>query len=205
MKDPDDIINDPIKATLFGKFYEKIVLRWFENVEEYKVFEGKPRVYWRDVRFPVKATNDFAEKMNKKLSELKQTRRWCTPDGFLEKDGRYYIWEAKNWPLWTENKDPLVQLTDVLSDLPQILSKNVMYKNAFYEVDGFLFSWWKEPENVKDLENIVSNILKPGIFKIYYTSDVLKDCIENKYEWYIEIIDKEKSRVETLFNDLLGI
>jgi len=42
MKNANEIINDPIKSTLFGKFYEKIVLRWFKEKGCFTPLDGKP-------------------------------------------------------------------------------------------------------------------------------------------------------------------
>lgn len=94
------IIDDAIKATLFGKFYEPIVLKWFEKKKKFNPSDGKPRIYWKDVK-PATGYSDKVKKINNVLHKYKKEKQYCTPDGFLKKDGKTYIWEAKNWPLWT--------------------------------------------------------------------------------------------------------
>jgi len=100
MKNANEIINDPIKATLFGKFYEKIVSRWLKERKGFTSFGGKPRIYRKDVKC-AKGNSESVSKLNGILEKYKNEKQFCTPDGFMEKDGKYYVWEAKNWPLWT--------------------------------------------------------------------------------------------------------
>ena len=206
MKNPDEIINDPLKSTLFGKFYERIVSEWLKNIEGFDVFEGKPRVYWADVDFNKKDEIKAAEMLNDSLRDRKENKKYCTPDGLLTRDGEFYLWEAKNWPLWSEGKEPATQLRDVMADLPQLLAKKCTYRKQGYKIDGFIFSWWKKPPESDDIIiKEYNEIINPGMLKIYYTSDILSDCIKNKYEWYLEIIETEKERMNTLFKDLSGI
>ncbi len=203
MKKPNEIINDPVKATLFGRFYEKIILRWFEEIKGFTVFEGKPRVYWKDVEF-AKGNGEGVNKLNTILKKYKQEKHYCIPDGFLKKDGRYYIWEAKNWPLWTEGKSPINQLRGLLFSMPLILTTKAVYRNVEYEVNGILFSWWSKPDGVESLLEETNKLIAPRTFEIFYTNEVLQDCIKNKYSWYLEIIKKEKSKIDELWRDLLG-
>lgn len=39
-----EILTNPIRSTLFGKFYEEIIRCWFVT-EGFTVYKGKPRVY----------------------------------------------------------------------------------------------------------------------------------------------------------------
>ncbi len=203
MKKPNEIINDPVKATLFGKFYEKIILGWLKEIKGFKVFDGKPRVYWKDVEF-AKGNGEGTSKLNTILKKYKEERQYCTPDGFLQKDGKYYIWEAKNWPLWTEGKKPIDQLRDVLFTMPLILTTKAVYRGREYNVDGILFSWWSKPEGTESLLKEINSLTAPRTFEIFYTDEILEDCIKNKYPWYIDIIEKEKNRIDELWTDLLG-
>jgi len=63
----------------------------------------------------------------------------------------YYIWEAKDWPLWSEGKKPIEQLREVLLSLPQILAEMAIHKGKQHEISGVLFSWWSKPEDVDAL------------------------------------------------------
>jgi len=206
MKKANEIINDPIKATLFGKFYEKIVSRWLEEREGFTSCGGKPRIYWKHVKY-AKGNSKSVSKLNDILEKYKNEKQFCTPDGFMEKDGKYYVWEAKNWPLWKEGKKPLEQLRDLLWSMPLILATKVVYRAQEKTIDGILFSWWSKPDDVESLESLlneIKNLIAPSTFEIFYTADILEDCIENQYRWYLDIVKEEKARIDELFRDLQG-
>lgn len=150
--------------------------------------------------------------LNDVLKKYKDEKQFCTPDGIFKKSEKFYIWEAKNWPNWEEKrkgKKPLDQLRDVLFSLPFILAARADYQTKIYNIDGILFSWWSKPEGLKpeELESLlrdVSALIAPRTFELFYTADVLEDCITNQYPWYLEIIKGERARIDTLFKDLLG-
>ena len=200
MKNANQIINDSVKATLFGKFYEKILSCWLKE-KKFTIFGGKPRVYWKDLEFNQKGS-ELACKLTEVLSKYKSNKQYCTPDGFLQRDGSYYIWEAKNWPHWSEGKKPLVQLRDVLCSTPLILSTKAVYRGKRYNLDGVIFFWWSKPEGADTLSEEINRLISPGSFEIFYTADVLTDCIAQKYSWYAEIIKEEKMRIDEFFRDL---
>jgi hypothetical protein len=203
MKKANDIIDDPIKATLFGKFYEKIVSRWLEEKEGFTSFGGKPRIYWKDVEY-AKGNSESVSKLNYILEKYKKEKQFCTPDGFMKKDGKYYVWEAKNWPLWTEGKKPLEQLRDLLWSMPLILATKVVYRTQEKTIDGILFSWWSKPDGVESLLREINDLIAPRTFEIFYTAAILEDCIKNRYSWYLQIVQKEKAKIDELFRDLQG-
>jgi len=203
MRSTDEIINDSIKATLFGKFYEKIVLGWFKEKEGFIPFEGKPRIYWKDVK-SLNRDSEAVSNLNELLKKYKKEKQFCTPDGLLQKEDKFYIWEAKNWPLWSEGKKPLVQLKDLLFSMPLIFATTAIYRTQKYNVHGILFSWWSKPEGVKSLLRKINTLIAPRTFEMFYTDDILEECIQNKYPWYLQIIEGEKERIDGLFRDLLG-
>jgi len=43
-----EIMSNSVRATLFGKFYEQIIRRWFETELGFTIFQGKPRIYWKE-------------------------------------------------------------------------------------------------------------------------------------------------------------
>jgi hypothetical protein len=206
MKKAKDIINDPIKATLFGKFYEAIIKGWLMTEGGFTANDGKPRVYWKDVE----SKGNGEHPLNKALRQYHQSKKYfCTPDGFLQRDGRNYIWEAKNWPFWTGGQKPLDQLRDTLFSMPVILTTKAVYRTDNKDIDGFLFSWWSKPEGAKseEVENLVkevNDIIAPQTFKIFYTNDILEDCIQKNYSWYSPIIEREEARMKELFEGLHG-
>jgi|YNPNPStandDraft_1061719.scaffolds.fasta_scaffold107205_1 hypothetical protein len=203
MKKANDIINDPIKATLFGKFYEKIVSEWLEEREGFTLCKGKPRIYWKDVEY-AKGNSKSVSELNDILKKYKEEKQFCTPDGFMKKDGKHYVWEAKNWPCWTEGKKPLEQLRDLLWSMPLILATKAVHRTKEKPIDGILFSWWSKPEGVEPLLKEIKELIEPRTFEIFYTADILEDCIKNQYPWYLEIVKEEKTRIDELFRDLQG-
>jgi len=203
MENPDKIINDPIKATLFGKFYEKIILRWLKETTDFAPLDGKPRIYWKDVEFDREDTEP-SRRLKRSLNKYKTERVFCTPGGLLQKGNSYYIWEAKNWPMWTEGKKPLDQLRDLIYSMPLILSTKAVHQTKEYVIGGILFSWWSKPEGEDKLLEEIRQIVSPRSFEILYTDGVLSDCIKKKYPWYIKIITSEKARIDELFEDLMG-
>lgn len=203
MKEVKTILDDPIKATLFGKFYERIVLKWFEQKKGFVSFKGKPRIYWQHVK-PAKGYGDGIKKINKVLKEYKKENQYCTPDGFLQKSGKFYIWEAKNWPLWTQGMKPLDQISELLYSMPLILSAKADFRGVDYKVDGILFSWWVKPDGINVLLKGINKIIAPRTFEMFYTAEVLADCIANKYPWYSEIIKEEKEKIDEFFEDLIS-
>jgi len=127
------LFTNPIRSTLFGKFYEKIIRGWFK-ANRFIVFKGKPRVYWKDQpTHSKKESSKLKNKLIDLLEQYKKEKQFCTPDGLLKKDDRYFIWEAKNWPLWS-----LEKMDDVLSDAPWLLAKIATYKMSKYNINGII-------------------------------------------------------------------
>ena len=198
------------RSTLFGKFYERIVAKWFEETQNYDLKRWdngathKPRIYWHKislVNFNFKNESKFKAKIEKLLQSGKS---YCTPDGLLERNQNLYIWEAKNWPLYPE-QGPESQIWNYFSEHPWILAKTCDFGGSELEISGFLFSFWDMDGAIKDrIETRVNNIVGENRFKVILTREILVDCIQNKYDWYIEIIEQEKSNIDKFFNLLLG-
>ena len=69
-KAPIYILDDPIKSTLFGKFYEKIILGWFKEKLVNIPLDGKPTIYWENVDFAPE-NSELAKKLNSALRKKK--------------------------------------------------------------------------------------------------------------------------------------
>ena len=164
---------------------------------------GKPRVYWKDVELN-RQIGGSTDKLREALERTKRDRQFCTPDGILMKNGAYYIWEAKNWPLWSEGKEPVNQVRDLLFSVPLVLATKAVYRTKEYQIGGFLFSWWSQPEGIELLLTRIKLLIAPRTFEIFYTANVIEECIKNKYPWYLQIIKEEEARANELFKDLLG-
>ena len=84
------------RSTLFGKFYERIVAKWFEETQNYDLKRWdngathKPRIYWHKlslVNFNFRNELKFKAKVEKLLQSGKS---YCTPDGLLERNQNLY-------------------------------------------------------------------------------------------------------------------
>ena len=129
----------------------------------FRVHAGKPRIYWKeqpalDIRY---RTGRLTRLLNI-VEDSKKSKSHCTPDGLLEKDGRYFIWEAKNWPKWHEPID------NVLWNSPRLLARKVDYRQTKLDISGFLFSWWSRPPNDSLLLARMRLGIRPLSFDIYY-------------------------------------
>lgn len=193
------IITNPVRSTLFGKFYEEIIRGWFKT-KGFIVYEGKPRVYWKDQPIPhIKERTTFESKLINSLIQYKKERQFCTPDGFIRKDGRYFVWEAKNWPLWFNE-----EMGDFLEDASWLLTKVVTYRGTRYRINGIIFSWWSKPENEREILENVRNCISPISFDVYYTKDILQECVSTVPDWYVKIIKSHKQDIADFFEQLLG-
>lgn len=197
MKKATQILDDSTKSTLFGKFYEDIISKWLEKEESFQIFPGKARIYWNDAGFIENCIS--VPQFNRVLAEIQEkNKQFCTPDGFVKQNGKYYIWEAKNWPCWES------ELRDILFSMPSIIATKAFYRKEPYDIHGFLFFWWKEPDEGASLEEEIRHLIEPHDFKIIYMTNILEECIREHYPWYSSIIEKEKNRIDMFFNDLLG-
>jgi hypothetical protein len=192
---------DSTKSTLFGRFYEQILSEWLKT-KGFKARKGKPRVYWEDIE-STKGDSTSANGLNNVLNKYKMQKEFCTPDGLLDKGGSCYIWEAKNWPGYTGNQEPLDQLRGTLLTMPQILATKAKYRNKYVDIHGFVFSWWSEPDGVNDLLGEIIELIAPNTFEIFYTDKIIGYCKREGFDWYSGIIDREKRRTDELFKDLL--
>lgn len=151
-------------------------------------------------KFHFASVENFKPKPNELLK-----RSHCTPDGFFIRDGKSYVWEAKNWPLYPEN-GPEQQIWKYLSNNPWILATSANLSSSEKEISGFLFSFWNIPSITRArIEEQVNQIIGMGKFEIILTCDIIDDCIKEQYVWYRQIIEQEKENVGKFFIQLLGV
>lgn len=132
------------------------------------------------------------------VEDSKRSKSYCTPDGLVEKGGRYFVWEAKNWPKWHEPID------NVLWNSPWLLAKRVDYRKTKLDLSGILFFWWSRPPKESLLLAGIRLCIAPLSFDIYYTREILNECIATKPKWYTSIIEEEQSDIDKFFLELLG-
>jgi len=197
---PNDL--DSIRSTLFGKFYEGIIAKWLQEKEKYTHKKGKPCAYWNEI-LELKSSDDFSIKLNKSLNDKKQRNKHTNSDGLFEKNGKLYLWEAKHWAKWDEGKAIQTQVKDLLSGSPWILAKKVKHCGKPIAIDGILFSWWQKFEGYDMAEKEIERIINLP-FKFYFTSEIIKDCRREKYDWYIKLVNEQKENIDEFFKELLG-
>ena len=202
------------RSTLFGKFYERILREWLEknkccNLERWENSGAvhKPRIYWRNVSV---AGFNFAQqqKLMEQMSQaLRQKASHCTPDGLFRKEKRFYVWEAKNWPLYPE-KGPRSQILSYLASNPWVLARTFELSGIQYEISGFWFSYWcnteRDESEIKEVEQVINSIIGTGRFEIIPTDRIIDDCLTNQYPWYLGIIERERENIEQFFDQLLS-
>lgn len=199
MKEAGDILSNSTRATLFGRFYENIIRKWLEVECRFKVHAGKPRIYWKEQPpLQIRYRSERLKKLLNILEDNKQSKSHCTPDGLLEKDGKYFIWQAKNWPKWPE------PIESVLWSSPWLLAQKVNYRGTKLDVDGIVFSWWSRPQNEALLLANVRMLIFPLSFDVYYTREILNECIEKQPKWYRSLIEEQRHDIEGFFLELLG-
>lgn len=208
MKTVSEIFSDGTRATLFGRFYEGIVSRWLEEKRGYKLARHssgavhKPRIYWNKIQWD-KFDYSGEELFNPKIEDLRK-RSYCIPDGCFVNEGKFYIWEAKNWPRYPE-KGPKPQIWAYLSSYPWILATTFDLGDKEQDIAGFLFSFWDMPAPIKDeIEQGVNRIIGANKFEIVLTSPIIYDCIRRQYDWYAEITRRERRNVNNFFDQLAG-
>ena len=212
-KNKEGIKYGSTRATLFGKFYERILVEWLEKERHCSAERWpsrqvrKPRIYWRNVSvegFDFSGQEELRQQM---VDSLRDKGSHCIPDGLFQKQGKYYVWEAKNWPLYPE-KGPRSQILTYIGLNPWVLAKTFDLSGREFEISGLWFSYWcNKPEDereIKEVERIVSTIVGEGRFEIILTDKALDDCITNQYLWYARIVEQEKGNVERFFSQLLG-
>lgn len=203
------------QATLFGKFYERILSRWIEQElgckrepsDSAKSAIHKPRVYWRSIGID---GFDFAEHQDLKdgmAEALTKLRSHCTPDGAFTKDGKWYVWEAKNWPLYPQNGSGK-QILDYLKDHPWVLAHELELCGVRHPIAGFWFSFWcrdaKQEALIREAEQVIKSIVGTDRFKIILTDEVLDDGIEKQHPWYLEVVGQEREHIEAFIDKLLS-
>jgi hypothetical protein len=197
-----------MRVSLFAKFYEDILREYFRNVRGFHVFKGKPRIFWKDIQIST-TTEKMNENHRKLIDELDKKKRnnedgYCIPDGLFFKNGKYFLWEAKNWIPELFEKNPF---SKYVWTFPWLLAKKVTYKGKKYPISGFIISWWDNEEGLKNALTELRQIVAPLTVEVVFTKDVLCECISRKYQWYENLmkeIQKYRKNINEFFDILMG-
>jgi hypothetical protein len=198
---PTDL--DSIRATVLGKFYEGIIAKWLVEIKKYQFLEGKPSVYWQDLKIP---NGSKYKDYKNSLENIKENKKIRTnSDGLFERNHHeYYLWEAKNWPKWNQGIPDEEQILKIFKTSPWIFAKKVKHKGTGKLIRGVIFSWWKNFDKSKDFEKEISRMIGSE-FKMYFTSEIIDDCRENQYDWYLSLIKEQQWNMRDFFYQLKGI
>jgi len=172
---PTDL--DSVRATVLGKFYEGIIAQWLAEIKKYQFLEGKPSVYWGDLKIP---NGDNYKDYKMALEEIKKDQKIRTnSDGLFEQRQKYYLWEAKNWPKWNQGIPDEDQILKIFKTTPWIFAKKVKHQGTEKPIRGVIFSWWKNFDKSSAFEKKISRIIGSK-FKLYFTSEIIDDCRKNQ-------------------------
>src|SRR5262249_43034368 len=131
----------------------------------------KPRIGWKKIS-PVRFNFDQETNFNhEKVRNSLSSKSHCTPDGLFEREGKLYVWEAKNWPLYPE-KGPEHQIWNYFSEHPWILATMCECEGKERAISGFLFSFWNIDGSVKNrIETGVNRIIGEDKFTIILSKE----------------------------------
>lgn len=134
-----------MRVTLFSKFYEELLRQYFSH-NLYKVCKGKPRIFWKKIIIPSEVRGSNHLKLVNSLKTKQRKESYCIPDGLFVKDGKYFVWEAKNWvqELYSSPFDKYVW------SFAWLLANKVEYKGKTHNLSGFVISWWEREVGMEE-------------------------------------------------------
>ncbi|MEM4234692.1 MAG: hypothetical protein QXU75_06060 [Candidatus Methanomethylicaceae archaeon] len=188
-----------MRVFLFAKFYEDLLREYFRH-SGYQVLSGKPRIFWKKVPVPSVITSEKHKRLVNRLRELQKSAVHCTPDGLFVKDGKYFVWEAKNW---VQELYPS-PFADRIWDFAWLLAKQVEYKGQVYDLSGFLISWWERENGMDEALAELRKCVHPLTVDLVVTKEVLEECIAAEYDWYLALVRDRQQNVNEFFDVLLG-
>jgi hypothetical protein len=188
-----------MRVFLFAKFYEEVLREYFEK-NGYQVLPGKPRIFWSKISFPFNALSDNHRRLINKLKTLRESGSHCTPDGLFVCGRSYFVWEAKNW---VQELYPS-PFADRVWDFAWLLAKQADYNGHSYDLSGFIISWWERENGMDEALAEVRECVYPLHVELVITKDVLRECIEGQYDWYLSLIDRKRQHIDRFFDVLLG-
>jgi hypothetical protein len=189
-----------MRAKLFGAFYEDIWRGYLPSLG-FKLMPGKPRIYWTDIKRPADSSGEGIRRLTDELDKKLRSARYCTPDGLLECDGQFLVWEAKNW---IRELFPSPTLAEAMWTFPWLLADEAHYQNRRYPVSGFVISWWKRESGIHEAIAALQDQLGKSSLRVFFTTDMLEDCVTNDYDWYRDLIAAYRDNVSQFFDGLLG-
>jgi hypothetical protein len=112
----------------------------------------------------------------------------------------YFVWEAKNW---VQELYPS-PFADRVWDFAWLLAKQADYNGHSYDLSGFIISWWERENGMDEALAEVRECVYPLHVELVITKDVLRECIEGQYDWYLSLIDRKRQNIDRFFDVLLG-
>jgi hypothetical protein len=189
-----------MRVFLFSQFYEQLLRQYFNN-NGYSVCQGKPRIYWNKIAVELNEYSGNCSRLVESLKKLQEKARHCTPDGLFVKDGKYFIWEAKNW---VQELYPS-PFRDRTWNFAWLLAKQVEYRGQTHNLSGFVISWWEREPGMDEALLELQKQISPMTVEIIITKEVLQECIATQPDWYINLIKCKQENIIKFFDILLGI
>ena len=188
-----------VRSKVFSTFYEDLWRRYFP----YHGFEpavGKPRIYWRDVTPPASLPTPNWARLSGALDLKRSNASHCYPDGLLHRGGQNYVWEAKNWipGLFSET----TRFENLVWNFPWLLAQQIDYRGKPLQIHGFCVSWWRNEPGTAETVQEINEALTPRTLEVFFTADMLADCIEHQYPWYLDLVKEKRLRINKFFDAL---
>jgi hypothetical protein len=189
----------PVRSKVFATFYEDVWRGYLPSLG-FTPAPGKPRIYWRDAAPPANLRNLNWSRLAHAL-ELKRSASHCCPDGLLYSDEAAYVWEAKHWiPELFSGSRPF---NEHVWDFAWLLARQAVYRVKPFQIAGFVVSWWRDEPGIAETVHEIGEVLAPRTLRVVFTNDMLVDCIEHQYAWYIDLLERKRRDIN-LFFDALG-
>ncbi len=188
-----------MRVFLFAKFYEDLLRAYFAH-KDYQVLPGKPRVFWADIVPPLKPLTQNHERLLNQLNRPQAKGTYAIPDGVFVRDGAYWLWEAKNW---VQELYPS-PFSDRVWDFAWLLAEQVRYQGQSRPLAGFLISWWEREEGMESTLAELRRCVYPKTVEVVITKEVLEECVQKQYSWYLTFMNEKRANIEQFFDILLG-
>ena len=188
-----------VRSKVFSTFYEDLWRCYFPS-RGFEPADGKPQIFWRDVTTPARLSTPNWARLSKALKLKCGKGSHCYPDGLLYQDGQNYVWEAKNWipELFSETRP----FKDLVWNFPWLLAQQVVYRGKPLQIHGFCISWWRNEPGTAETVQEINEALAPRTLEVFFTADMLADCIEHQYPWYVDLVKEKRLRINNFFDAL---
>ncbi|MEM3640706.1 MAG: hypothetical protein QXH37_02125 [Candidatus Bathyarchaeia archaeon] len=197
--------SDEVLVSMFGKFYEKILEQYLESYEKYRALktDGKATVWFSSgilqkfEKFYLKETisrtnlelfKETVQDIKKRIDNNRTKKAKCHPDGIVQKNNKYYLWEAKCEPRSIVKRAWWWPIKRRIKDFDWFLADEVTVsitgKAQQIPISGYILFWWDKPK-VKTERTEHQDIIK-------------------KMKVAADILDAQQAKINEFFKELKG-